>query len=126
MKGGPAVTIFEEEYEKRFGIKPMTGTPDAVQLNRALKAVGDDYRELVAFYLAREDRFLEGNGYSGRLITASVVNAWRLTKARTAQRRPVDTGYRQRLQKWQEENDIATPPILAGLPLAAGSNSPGR
>lgn len=117
MKGGLAVTIFEEEYEKRFGIKPMTGTPDAVQLNRALKAVGDDYRELVAFYLAREDRFLEGNGYSGRLVTSNVVNSFRLTKAKCRPRQTSATGpsYKDKLALWEAENGLAAMPILAPL-----------
>ena len=123
MKGGPAVTIFEEEYEKRFGIKPATQTPDAVILNRALKTTGDDYRELVAFYLAKEDRFLESHGWSGRMLGAPIINSWRLAKARTRPRQTSATGpsYKDKLALWEAENGLAAVPSLR--PLGRGGDA---
>lgn len=119
MKGGPAVHVFEREYEARFGITPVIGTPDAVQLNRALKIAGEAYADLVKFYLNREDAFMERHGYSGRLLTAAVINAWKLA---TAKKRPVATvrpdgeSYKEKLARWQEENGLAELPSLAKLP----------
>lgn len=116
MKGGPAINIFEEEYEKRFGIVPMSQTPDAIQLNRALKATGDDYRELVAFYLSREDRFLESHGYSGRMLTAPVINMFRLNRARSASRVPAASNdYKKKMEAWAIENEIVNAPVLPPL-----------
>ncbi len=120
MKGGAAVIIFEEEYERRFGVKPATQTPDAVALNRALKTAGDDYRELVAFYLAKEDHFLESHGWSGRMLGAPIINSWRLAKAKTRPRQTSAAGpsYKEKLALWEMENGLSAVPSLAPLPVA--------
>lgn len=118
VKGGPAINIFEEEYEKRFGVAPSIQTPDAVALNRALKTAGDDYRELVAYYLAKEDRFLEAHGWSGRMLSAPIINAWRISKVKNRPRQTTGPSYKDKLAQWEMENGLAEMPSLAPLPGA--------
>lgn len=121
MKGGPAIHLFEEEYEKRFGVKPLLQTPDCVQLARALKATGENYRELVVFYLTKSDPFLENQGYSARMISAPIINAFRLQKAKSTQQRRSSNDYKDRLREWQEENCVSEAPSIGSLaPLPGG------
>lgn len=117
MRGGEAINVFEREYEARFGIKPVIQVADAVQLNRAHKIAGESFPKLVEYFLKREDRFLEQHGWCGRMLTAPIINAWRLSVTR----RPVaarDSGssYRQKLEAWERENGLAELPSLAPLP----------
>ena len=123
MRGGSAVATFEAEYEARFGFKPVIHTPDAVQLNRALKVAGESFPELVRFYLNREDRFLEAHGYTGRMLAAPIINAWKLSQAkpRPPQRQQTGPSYADRLAAWERENiadDVPSLPPLAPLPPA--------
>ena len=122
MRGGPAVAQFEAEYEERFGFKPVIQTPDAIQLNRAYKIAGESFPELVGFFLKREDRFLEQHGWCGRMLTAPIINAWKLSQAKPRSR-PSQTGadYRAKLALWEQENlsdDVPSLPTLAPLPPA--------
>ena len=114
--GGKAVEIFEEVYMQRRGFIPLIQTPDAVNLNRALKAAGseDAYRSLCDFYLRREDRFLESNGYAGRMVTAPIINAWRIASSRNTIAAQSSSDYVSRLAQWQSESGLSGP--LSPLP----------
>lgn len=117
MRGGPAVATFEAAYEERFGFKPVIQTPDAIQLNRAYKIAGESFPELVGFFLKREDRFLEQHGWCGRMLTAPIINAWRLSVTkRPAVTSDAGASYRKKLKAWERENCLEEMPSLAPLP----------
>lgn len=120
-RGGPAVHIFERCYEERFGFKPVIQTPDAVQLQRALKAVGEEsFPKLVRSFLETSDAFLERHGYSGRHLSATVINAFRLSQSKSRPRPATQSAesYRSRLAAWSAENEMTDMPSLAPLPKA--------
>ena len=123
MRGGEAVALYVAAYERRFGFQPVIQTPDAIQLNRACKIAGESFPNLVEYFLKKEDRFLEQHGWCGRMLTAPVINAWRLSQAkpRPPQRQQNGPSYADRLAAWERENIVdETPslPPLAPLPPA--------
>lgn len=122
MRGGEAVHVFQREYEARFGIVPVIAVADAVQLNKALKIAGESYPELVEAFLKREDPFLEKHGYSGRFLTAAVINAWKLAEAKkkVPVARPAEKDYKSALDKWRKENGLSELSGLVPLPNARG------
>ena len=121
MRGGEAVALYVAAYERRFGFQPVIQTPDAIQLNRAYKIAGESFPELVGFFLKREDRFLEQHGWCGRMLTAPVINAWKMSVAKRPQQ-PQDAvvSYRQKLEAWERENGIGEMASLAPLPRHGG------
>ena len=122
MRGGEAVALYVAAYERRFGFQPVIQTPDAIQLNRAYKIAGESFPKLVEYFLKMEDRFLEQHGWCGRMLTAPVINAWRLSVTkRPAVTSDAGASYRKKLKAWERENcleEMPSLPPLAPLPPA--------